>query len=32
MGVKLVSDFKGRTWTEGIREHGAEENIWIEEV
>jgi hypothetical protein len=27
----LVSDIKGRTWTESVVEHGAEQNTWIEE-
>jgi hypothetical protein len=27
----LVSDIKGGTQTEGVREQGAEENIWSEE-
>jgi hypothetical protein len=27
----LVSDIKGRTWTEDIREQGAEKNVCIEE-
>jgi hypothetical protein len=27
----LVSDIKGRTQTEGVWEHSAEENIWTEE-
>jgi hypothetical protein len=27
----VVSDIKGGTQTEGVREQGAEENIWIEE-
>jgi hypothetical protein len=26
----LVSDIKGRIYTEGIWEQGAEENIWTE--
>jgi hypothetical protein len=26
----LVSDIKGATQTEGVREQGAEENIWTE--
>jgi hypothetical protein len=28
----LVSDIKGGTLTEGVREQGAEEDIWTEEV
>jgi hypothetical protein len=31
MGVNLVSDNKRGTQTEGVREQGAEENIWAEE-
>jgi hypothetical protein len=27
----LVSDIRGGTYTEGIQEQGAEENIWTEE-
>jgi hypothetical protein len=27
----LISDIKGRTWTEGVREPGAEEDSWTEE-
>jgi hypothetical protein len=27
----LVSDIKGRTYTEGISEEGVEENVWTEE-
>jgi hypothetical protein len=27
----LFSDIKRGTWTEGVREKGAEENIWTEE-
>jgi hypothetical protein len=27
----LVSDIKGRTWTEDVRKQGAEENIWTKE-
>jgi hypothetical protein len=30
MGVKLVSDIKGGTQTEGVWEQGAEEDIWTE--
>jgi hypothetical protein len=26
----LVSDFKGGTHTDGVREQGAEENIWTD--
>jgi hypothetical protein len=28
---KFVSDFKGGTSTEGVREEGYEENVWAEE-
>jgi hypothetical protein len=28
MKVNLVSNIKGRTWNEGVREQGAEEIIW----
>jgi hypothetical protein len=31
MVVKLVSDIKGWTQTEGVWEQGAEEDIWTEE-
>jgi hypothetical protein len=31
MDVKLVSDIKGGTETEGVREQGAEEDILTEE-
>jgi hypothetical protein len=24
----MISDIKGGTWTEGVWEQGAEENIW----
>jgi hypothetical protein len=27
----LISDIKGGTWTEGIWEKGAEENMWFED-
>jgi hypothetical protein len=27
----LVSDIKGGTYTEGVGEQGAEENIWTQE-
>jgi hypothetical protein len=27
----LVSDIKGRTYTEGVWEQGVEENIWTKE-
>jgi hypothetical protein len=26
----MFSDIKGGTWTEGVSEQGAEENIWSE--
>jgi hypothetical protein len=29
--LNLVSDIKGGTWTEGVWEQGAEEDIWTEE-
>jgi hypothetical protein len=28
--LNLVSDIKGGTQTESVREQGAEENVWIE--
>jgi hypothetical protein len=28
----LVSDIKGGTYTEGVREQGAEENMWSKET
>jgi hypothetical protein len=31
MGANLAFDIKGSIQTEGIREQGAEENIWTEE-
>jgi hypothetical protein len=31
MGVNTVSDIKGGTQTEGVREQEAEENIWTKE-
>jgi hypothetical protein len=31
LGLLSVSDIKGGTQTEAVREQGAEENIWTEE-
>jgi hypothetical protein len=28
MGVKVARNIRERTWTEGVLEQGAKENIW----